>query len=292
MKLVAFPVTAVLPAGACLRYNAEPSSREAPVIQFFEAVGRSTLSLFEGLGNLVLLAGRSLRFITTGNIHWRNTFQQLSFIGVDSMPIALLISLSVGMVFTLQITNEFIKYGATTAIGGVVAISLAREMAPILVSVVVAGRVGSAIAAELGSMKVTEQIDALEVFAVDPIRYLVVPRLISGLLMVPLMVAVGNIVGLAGGWVIATTMKGISSQLYLSSIQTFLSLDDVLKGMLKAAIFGVIIALIGCHEGLNTKKGAQGVGAATTNSVVFSMIAIFVLNYFLSMALFPGGGVK
>jgi phospholipid/cholesterol/gamma-HCH transport system permease protein len=265
---------------------------EAPVIRFFESLGNSTLALFEGFGNLVLLAGRSLRFIGTGNIHWRNTSQQLSFIGVDSLPIALLISLSVGMVFTLQITNEFIKYGATTAIGGVVAISLAREMAPILVSVVVAGRVGSAIAAELGSMKVTEQIDALEVFAVDPVRYLVVPRILAAVLMLPVMVALGNIIGLAGGWVIATTLKGITSPLFLGSIQTFLSLEDVLKGMFKACIFGLVIALIGCHQGLNAKKGAQGVGAATTNAVVYAMIVIFVMNYFLSMALFPGGGVK
>lgn len=267
-------------------------SPEAPVTRILESIGNRTIAAFEGLGLIVLLTGRSLRFIASGNIHWRNTFNQLSFIGVDSLPIALLISLSVGMVFTLQITNEFIKYGATTAIGGVVAISLAREMAPILVSVVVAGRVGSAIAAEIGSMKVTEQIDALEVFAVDPVRYLVVPRLLSAVMMLPLMVALGNIVGLAGGWAIATGLMGITSPLYLSSIQTFLSVPDVLKGMLKAAIFGVVIALIGCYQGLNAKKGAQGVGAATTNSVVYSMIVIFVLNYFLSMALFPGGGAK
>jgi phospholipid/cholesterol/gamma-HCH transport system permease protein len=240
----------------------------------------------------MLLAGRSMRFLVTGNIHWRNTFAQLAFIGVDSLPIAMLITLSLGMVFTLQITQEFIRYGATTAIGGVVAVSLAREMAPIMVGVVVAGRVGSAIAAELGSMKVTEQIDALEVFAVDPVRYLVVPRVISALLMVPLMVALGDVVGLLGGWVVATGLKGISSALYLTSIQTFLSLPDVVKGLFKSAIFGIVIALVGCHQGLNARKGAQGVGAATTNSVVYSMIVIFVLNYFLSMALFPGGGAK
>ena len=262
------------------------------MLKFFEAIGNATLALFEGLGNLVMLGGRAFSQIATGRIHWRNTFQQLSFIGVDSLPIAVLVTLSVGMVFTLQIANEFITYGATSAIGGVVAVALAREMAPILVGVVVAGRVGSAIAAEIGSMKVTEQIDALEVFAVDPTRYLVVPRLLSGLLMVPLMVALGDLVGLAGGWVVATAFKGINSQLYLTSIQTFLGVDDILKGMLKAAIFGLLIALIACHEGLTTKKGAQGVGTATTNSVVYAMITIFVLNYFLSMALFPGGGVQ
>ena len=259
--------------------------------KFFETIGQHTLDLFHRFGSLVVLGGQALKVVASGRIHWRNTFQQLAFIGVDSLPIALLITLSVGMVFTLQIANEFINYGATSAIGGVVAVAMAREMSPILVAVVMAGRIGSAITAELGSMKVTEQIDALESFAVDPIRYLVAPRVLSCLLVVPFLVALGNIIGLSGGYVVATEFKGITGTLYLDSIQTFLSVADVLKGMLKGGLFGVIIAVIGCYQGLNTKKGAQGVGAATTNSVVWSMIAIFVLNYFLSMLMFPGGGV-
>lgn len=257
-----------------------------------ERIGDGTTNALEGWGSLVILAGRAFRQLLSGQLHGRNTLAQLSFIGVDSLPIALLISLSVGMVFTLQIANEFIKYGATSAIGGVVAVALARELTPILVSVVIAGRVGSAIAAELGSMKVTEQIDALEVFAVDPTRYLVTPRLVACLVMVPLLVGLGNMVGIAGGYAIATNLKGISSSLFLTSIQQFLAPEDVFKGMFKAAIFGVLVALIGCYQGLNAKKGAQGVGAATTDAVVYSMIAIFVLNYFLSMVLFPGGGLQ
>ncbi len=262
------------------------------MIKALESVGNTTLSLLELFGDLMILGGRALRLLVTGQIHVRNTFGQLSFIGVDSLPIALLISLSVGMVFTLQITNEFIKYGATSAIGGVVSIALARELAPILVSVVIAGRVGSAIAAELGSMKVTEQIDALEAFAVDPNRYLVLPRVIACMVMVPLLSGLGLLIGITGGWIVATQMMGISPALFLDSIQAFLTPADVFKGMFKAGLFGIIIATIGCHMGLTAKKGAQGVGAATTNSVVYSMIAIFVLNYFLSIALFPGGGMK
>lgn len=262
------------------------------MIRFLEQIGNRTTAALEGIGNLLLLASSCFRLVIAGKLHIRNTITQLAFIGVDSLPIALLISLSVGMVFTLQIANEFIKYGATSAIGGVVSVALARELAPILVSVVIAGRVGSAIAAELGSMKVTEQIDALEVFAVDPTRYLVTPRVVACLVMVPLLVGLGNMVGIAGGWAIATSMKGISSGLFLTSIQQFLSASDVFKGLLKSAIFGVLVALIGCHQGLNAKKGAQGVGAATTDAVVQSMIAIFVLNYILSMLLFPGAGLK
>jgi phospholipid/cholesterol/gamma-HCH transport system permease protein len=262
------------------------------IIRALESVGYATLNFLEFFGKLTLLAGRALRLFFTGQIHRRNALTQLAFIGVDSLPIALLISLSVGMVFTLQITQEFIKYGATSAIGGVVTIALARELAPILVSVVVAGRVGSAIAAELGSMKVTEQIDALEAFAVDPVRYLVVPRMLACVLMVPLLTGLGLMIGTGGGWVIATKMMGISSGLFLVSIQEFLVPEDVFKGMFKSAVFGMLIAIIGCHQGLTAQKGAQGVGAATTNSVVYSMIAIFVLNYFMSLLLFQGGGLK
>lgn len=262
------------------------------MIKFLESIGNATIGLLELFGNLVMLGGKALRLIATGQIHRKNTIQQLSFIGADSLPIALLISLSVGMVFTLQITNEFIKYGATSAIGGVVMIALSRELAPILVSVVLAGRVGSAIAAELGSMKVTEQIDALEAFAVDPNRYLVVPRVIACVVMLPILTGVGLLVGGIGGWVVATQMMGISGQLYTDSVQAFLVPMDIFKGMFKSATFGLIIAVVGCHQGLNARKGAQGVGEATTNSVVYSMISIFILNYILSMLLFPAGGMK
>lgn len=264
----------------------------APLIKFLESVGETTLAFLELFGNLVMLGGSALRMLFTGQIHRKNALAQLSFIGVDSLPIALLISLSVGMVFTLQITNEFIKYGATSAIGGVVSIALSRELAPILVSVVISGRVGSAIAAELGSMKVTEQIDALESFAVDPTRYLVVPRVLACLFMVPILSGLGLLIGISGGWVVATQMMGISSTLFLDSVQIFLTPSDVFKGMFKSMIFGLVVATIGCHMGLNAKKGAQGVGAATTNSVVYSMITIFILNYILSMVLFPAGGMN
>jgi phospholipid/cholesterol/gamma-HCH transport system permease protein len=258
------------------------------VIRALESVGVRSVSGLERLGSLVLLSGRALGALASGQVHGRNTVSQLAFVGAESFPIAALIALTVGMVFTLQIANEFIRYGATSAIGGVVAIALARELAPIMISVVIAGRVGSAIAAELGSMKVTEQIDALEAFAVDPVRYLVVPRLIACIVMVPLLVGVGNMIGLLGGYWVATSMKGISSQMFLDSIQSFLVPMDVFKGMFKAALFGAAIALIGCHQGLNAKKGAQGVGAATTNAVVYAMVTIFILNYVLSMGLFGG----
>jgi phospholipid/cholesterol/gamma-HCH transport system permease protein len=255
-----------------------------------DRVGKQTLNTLEALGGLVMLAVETGRQVLTGRVHWRNTFEQMAFIGVGSLPIALLTGLSVGMVFTLQIANEFIRFGATSVIGGVSAIALVRELGPTLTGVVVAGRVGAAIAAELGSMKVTEQIDALVAMAADPIRYLVAPRVIAAVLMLPLLAFLADVVGIAGGFGIATGIKGISSEVFLTSLQQLLGPDDVLKGLVKAMIFGAVVGVIGCYQGLNTSNGAQGVGKATTDAVVYSLLTIFVTNYFLSSWLFPGGG--
>ncbi len=254
-----------------------------------DRVGKQTLGALEALGALVLLTVDTAKQILSGRIHWRNTFAQMAFIGVESLPIALLTGLSVGMVFTLQIANEFIRFGATSVIGGVSAIALVRELGPTLTGVVVAGRVGAAIAAELGSMKVTEQIDALLAMAADPIRFLVVPRVIACVLMLPLLAFLADFVGIAGGYGIATGVKGISPEVFLSSLQQLLVPADVFKGLLKAMIFGLVVGIIGCYQGLNTSNGAQGVGKATTDAVVYSLITIFIANYFLSSWLFPGG---
>ena len=254
-----------------------------------EQVGFQTISFLELVGGLVLLLGKVLRILLSGRIHWRNTFQQMAFIGIESLPIALITSLSVGMVFTLQIANEFIRFGAASAIGGVSALALLRELAPTLTGVVIAGRVGAAMAAELGSMKVTEQIDALTALAVDPIAFLVVPRFLASLVMLPLLAFLGDLIGILGGYGVAVIIKGLTSQLYMNSLQELVVPGDVLRGLLKAAIFGGLIGLIGCYQGMSTESGARGVGKATTDAVVISLITIFISNYFLSAWLFPGG---
>ena len=163
---------------------------------------------------------------------------------------------------------------------------LARELAPVLTGVVLAGRVGAAITAEIGSMKVTEQIDALRVMATNPIAYLVVPRLIACVFMLPVLVVFGDIIGTIGGYLVATLYAGIGSFTYLHSIKVFVVVNDVTGGLIKSMFFGAIIALIGCYKGLNTAQGAEGVGRATTGSVVTSMILIFISNYFLSLILY------
>lgn len=254
-----------------------------------ERIGARTTSVLELVGGLMILLGRVMRLLLAGRIHWRNTAMQMAFIGVESLPIALITALSVGMVFTLQIANEFIRFGASSAIGGVSAIALLRELAPTLTGVVIAGRVGAAMAAELGSMKVTEQLDALTALGVDPIAYLVVPRFLACLTMLPLLAFLSDMIGVLGGFGVAVAVKGLTPQLFLDSLQAMVVPGDVLRGLFKAGLFGALIGLIGCHQGLATESGARGVGKATTDAVVFALLTIFIANYFLSAMLFPGG---
>ena len=198
--------------------------------------------------------------------------------------------LCTGMVMSVQTAKEFVRFGAADSVGGIVAIAMGRELAPILTGVVVAGRIGAAIAAEIGTMKVTEQIDALRVMAVSPIRYLVAPRLLAIVLMMPILVIYANLVGDVGGWFVAENYAGISSHMFLESVRGFIEPWDIIGGLIKGAFFGAIIAIIGCHKGLTAKQGAEGVGLATTKSVVLSIILIFIANYFLSVILYVHGG--
>ncbi len=245
------------------------------------------MSFVEGLGRMVLLLTRSFLYIASGQIHWRNTLDQMLFIGVNSLPIALITAVFVGMVFSLQVTDTFIRFGGSSVIGGVLALAVVRELSPVLTGVVVAGRVGAAMAAELGSMKVTEQVDALTVMASDPVKYLVVPRLLAALVMLPVLTVLADVVGMAGGYLVAVIMKGIGSSLFLQSANQLLEASDVINSLFKAVFFGLLIAIIGCNQGLVTIGGAKGVGIATTSSVVIALLSIFVSNYFLSAWLFP-----
>ena len=259
-------------------------------MKVFSAVGDRVISVFEAVGGYTILAAQAARLLVLGRVHWRNTIAQMAFIGFDSLPIALLTALSVGMVFTLQIANEFIRYGATSVIGGVAAMAIVRELGPTLTGVVFAGRVGAAIAAELGTMKVTEQIDALVSLAADPIRFLVLPRILACAIMLPLLALLADIVGVTGGYFVATGMKGITPNLFLESVRGLIGVPDVLKGLFKAALFGWVVAIVGCYKGINTRGGAQGVGAATTTSVVGCMLTNLVCKNLLWTKILPGGG--
>ncbi|HIU63763.1 MAG TPA: ABC transporter permease [Candidatus Avacidaminococcus intestinavium] len=220
----------------------------------------------------------------------RETIRQMARLGADSLPIVLMTIMFTGMVLAVQTSKEFVRFGAAASVGGVVAIAMGRELAPVLTGVVVAGRVGAAIAAEIAAMKVTEQIDALRVMATNPITYLVVPRFVAAVVMLPVLVVFANAIGSFGGWVVATNYADISSFTYINSIKVFMKSFDLVSGMIKGAVFGGIIAIIGCYKGLNAKQGAEGVGVATTAAVVLSIILIFISNYFLSLILFVSGG--
>ncbi|SDE99251.1 MlaE family ABC transporter permease [Sporolituus thermophilus] len=253
-------------------------------IPMLEKLGRAVLSQLETTGRVILLFTETIYHLRRFNL--KLTLRQAAHLGVDSLPIVLLTILFTGMVMTVQTAHEFIKYGAQSSVGGVVAVAMGRELAPVLTGVVAAGRVGAAITAEIGSMKVTEQIDALRVMATNPIAYLVVPRLVACVFMLPILVVFADVIGTLGGYLVATLYAGIGSFTYLHSIKVFAAVTDVTGGLIKAMVFGAIIAIIGCYKGLTTDEGAEGVGRATTGSVVTSIILIFVTNYFLSLLLY------
>ncbi|MGV3525639.1 MAG: MlaE family ABC transporter permease [Candidatus Sericytochromatia bacterium] len=240
----------------------------------------------EAVGEFTLFLKEAFVFLIQGRVHWANTLKQMAFIGTGSLPIALITALAVGMVFCLQISGVMMKYGSAGVIGGVTAMSLSRELAPIFTAVVVAGRVGAAITAEIGSMKVTEQLDALSAMAVPPMYYLLLPRMISAFVMLPLLTTLALGLGLLGATFVGVSVNGLALSGFVESIRSLLYITDVIKSLVKAAIFGLIIATIACFHGVNTGQGAQGVGESTTKSVVFSLITIFISNYFLSFILF------
>lgn len=238
----------------------------------------------------IFLAGQVVMHLISRPIHRRNTTEQMAAVGPESLLIALITAGFVGMVFTIQVTREFLSFGAGTAVGGVLALTLARELGPVLTAVVLAGRVGSAFAAEIGTMRVTEQIDALQILKTDPIDYLVIPRVVACALMLPLLNILSFITGMTGGLAIAQSLYGIPSSVFLDSAQNFLTIWDLVSSLIKSFVFGILIAIIGSSWGLTTTGGAKGVGQSTTTAVVTALLAIFISNFFLSWLMFQGTG--
>lgn len=251
---------------------------------FIESLGRQTISIFHQLGVIILLLIAAVKEI--GTIRSRETFKQCLSLGVLSFPIVALTLLFTGMVLSVQIAGELTKYGADFTVGAIVAIGIGRELGPVLCGVVLAGRVGAAITAEIGTMRVTEQIDALRCMAVSPIGYLVVPRLVACMAMLPILNVFGVVIGVGGGMIVASLSHGVSSYVFMHSIRVFCVPSDLYIGVIKSIIFGMIVALVGCDRGMTCTAGAEGVGKATTQSVVYSIIMLFAANYILSSILF------
>ncbi|MBN3897772.1 MAG: MlaE family lipid ABC transporter permease subunit [Nostoc sp.] len=238
----------------------------------------------------IFLGGQVLVHLLRGKIHRRNTLEQMAAVGPDSLFIALLTAIFVGAVFTIQVAREFINFGAGNIIGGVLSVALTRELSPVLTAVVLAGRVGSAFAAEIGTMRVSEQIDAMLMLRTDPIDYLVIPRVLACCLMLPILTLLSLLTGMFGGFIIATNIYNLSDTVFLDSARNFLGIWDILSAMIKACCFGILIAVIGCSWGLTTTGGAKGVGQSTTTAVVTALLIIFVSNFFLSWLMFQGTG--
>ena len=249
-------------------------------------VGRGTISVFTYAGGAAELLADAVRFIAAFRVRLRETVDQAYLLGVQSWTIVLLTSLFTGMVFSLESAVQAVQYGVGNLVGGAVAFSSARELGPMLSAVVVAGRTGAAIAAELGSMVVTEQIEALEALGLSPTRMLVVPRLVALVIMLPLLTIFADIVSIVGGMWVANLYAHISYESFITSARAVLPFGDVLKGLLKSVVFAVIIAIIGAYQGLTTRGGAAGVGKSTTGAVVTSIILIFISNFLLSYVLF------
>lgn len=256
------------------------------MLNLIEDFGLWLTSLFEYMGGILILLYETLANIFRGRIKLALTIDQMAILGVNSLSIVILTTGFAGMVISLELAQLAVKYGVGSMVGGGVALSMSREFAPMLTAIVVAGRAGSAIAAELGSMKVTEQIDALKAMAISPVKYLVVPRFLACLVMIPILTLFANLFGTVGGAFIAKYMANIQFKVFFDSIKSMLDMADLWGGLYKAMVFAVEIALIGCFQGLTTSGGAAGVGKATTGSVVYSIILIFITNYFMSAWLF------
>ncbi len=229
------------------------------------------------------LSSRALASIFSRPRYWRETFDQMDSIGVGSLTIVTLTGLFTGMVLTVQSSATLDAFGARPYVGRLVSLSIIRELGPVLTALMVAGRVGSGMAAELGSMVVTQQIDAMRSLGTDPVRKLVVPRLIAGLIMVPCLTVLSNAVGMVGGYLVATLTLRLATSLYWHSSLDAIRVYDLFMGLVKPLVFGYIIVAVGCYQGLTTTGGTRGVGEATTQSVVVASILILASDYFLNL---------
>jgi phospholipid/cholesterol/gamma-HCH transport system permease protein len=254
-----------------------------PILQ---PIGRAFLGFLEAAGRLTLFAGTGVSHCVRPPIYPRLILRQMVEIGYYSLPVVGLTAIFTGMVLALQSYTGFARFSAESAIPNVVVVSITRELGPVLAGLMVTGRIAAAMAAEIGTMRVTEQIDALDTLATNPFKYLVAPRLIAGVTMMPILVLVADAIGVFGGYVVSIFKLGFNPGNYIKNTMDFVETMDVVSGLVKAGVFGFLITLMGCYHGYNSKGGAQGVGTATTNAVVSASMLIFCFNYFITEIFF------
>jgi phospholipid/cholesterol/gamma-HCH transport system permease protein len=255
-------------------------------VNFLQPIGRTFLNALAGLGRLFLFGLSGFINVVRPPYYPRLVLKQMIEIGFYSLPVVGLTAIFTGMVLALQSFTGFSRFSAESAIPNVVVVSITRELGPVLASLMVAGRIGAAMAAEIGTMRVTDQIDALSTLSTNPMRYLVAPRLLAGIAMVPVLVLVADIIGVFGGYLLSIYKLGFNPAIYLHNTFDFLKTDDVISGLVKAAVFGFLVALMGCYHGFHSKGGAQGVGTATTNAVVSASILILLSDYVVTELFF------
>lgn len=256
------------------------------MLEFVQFVGRRTLEVASAIGTLTLFIIKILMGIFAPPFYFGIIARQLLIIGYYSLPVVAMTAVFSGAVLALQSYTGFSRFSAESSIATVVVLSITRELGPVLAGLMVAGRVGASIAAEIGTMRVTEQIDALFTLSTDPIKYLVVPRVVAAVITLPMLVLVADVIGVMGGYIVSTAKLGFNSSNYLISTVEYLEFMDVLSGLVKAAVFGFVIAVMSCYHGYYSDKGAKGVGSATTSAVVSSSILILISNYIITELFF------
>ena len=253
---------------------------------FIYYIGRNTIEIIREMGRISILLIEAFFWMVLPPYRFKAVIKQMEFVGVKSIYVVVLTGIFAGGVLALQSHHGFKLFGAETLVGSVVALSMTRELGPVLTALMVNGRAGSAMAAELGTMRVTEQIDALYVMAANPIKYLIVPRVIAGIIMLPVLTIVSDFLGILGGYFVGVVLLNINSGMFVANILQYLELDDIFHGLTKSIFFGLILTHIGCYKGFYTVGGAEGVGKATTQAVVLSSVIILIGDYILTSLMF------
>lgn len=253
---------------------------------FLSSIGRTVIALCASVGALTLFALQATSHVFRPPWYPAEIARQMLRVGYFSLPVVGMTALFTGAALALQIYEGGSRFNAESVVPSIVAIGMARELGPVIGGLMVAGRVSASVAAEIGTMRVTEQIDALTTLSTDPFKYLVAPRLLAATLAMPVLVLVGDVLGIMGGFLVGIARLNFNAGAYLNNTSQFLTAGDVTSGLIKAAVFGYVIALMGCYQGYNSGRGAQGVGRATTNAVVSASILILATNYILTEALF------
>jgi phospholipid/cholesterol/gamma-HCH transport system permease protein len=256
------------------------------LLDVLAAIGRAVIGVCGGAGRLAIFAVAGLSHIIRPPFYGRMFGQALLEFAFFSLPVVALTAVFTGMVLALQSYTGFARFSAQSAVANLVVLSVTRELGPVLAGLMVAGRIGAAMAAELGTMRVTDQIDALSTLSTNPMKYLVAPRLLAGIIALPLLVVIADLLGVLGGFIVSVTKLGFNVSEYLTNTVNFVQTQDVVSGLVKAAVFGFLVSLMGCYQGYNSRGGAQGVGSATTAAVVSASILILAFDYVLTEMFF------